>query len=73
MHWNAEGIANKKTEFEHFLHENNNICCLPETHLQEGKLFKVKGYQVFRNDRQERKKGGVVTLVKNNHVCKLER
>ena len=67
MHWNAEGITNKKTELEHFLHENSvNICCLQETHLQEGKPFKIRGYQVFRNDRQGRRKGGVMTLVKNN-------
>ena len=67
MHWNAEGITNKKTELEHFLHENSiNICCLQETHLQEGKPFKIRGYQVFRNDRQGRKKGGVMTLVRNN-------
>nr|KAG5689417.1 hypothetical protein BaRGS_017935 [Batillaria attramentaria] len=67
MHWNAEGITNKKTEFEHFLHENSiNICCVQETHLQEEKPFKIRGYQVFRNDRQGRKKGGVMTLVRNN-------
>ena len=67
MQWNAEGITNKKTELEHFLHENSvNICCVQETHLQEGKPFKIRGYQVFRNDRQGRTKGGVMTLVRNN-------
>ncbi|VDI60877.1 Hypothetical predicted protein [Mytilus galloprovincialis] len=67
MHWNAEGASNKRDELQHFLHENNiNICCIQETHLQEGKPFKVRGYQVFRSDRKERKKGGVMTLVRNN-------
>ena len=67
MHWNAEGVSNKKTELEHFLHEHSiNICCIQETHLHEGKPFKIRGYQVFRLDRQGRKKGGVMTLVRNN-------
>jgi exonuclease III len=28
--------------------------------------FEIRGYQVFRNDRQGRKKGGVMTLNRNN-------
>lgn len=67
MHWNAEGVSNKKDEFENFLHQNSiSICCIQETHLQEGKPFKIRGYQVFRSDRVGRKKGGVMTLVRNN-------
>ena len=67
VQWNAEGVSNKKDDLQHFLHENNvNICCIEETHLQEDKPFKIRGYQVFRNDRKERKKGGVMTLVRNN-------
>jgi exonuclease III len=34
--------------------------------LQDDKSFKIRGYQVFRSDRKERKKGGVMTLVRNN-------
>ena len=50
-----------------FLLENSvDVCCVQETHLQEGKTFKIRGYQVFRNDRQGRHKGGVLTLVRNN-------
>ncbi|PVD24868.1 hypothetical protein C0Q70_15357 [Pomacea canaliculata] len=67
MHWNAEGVTNKKTELEQFLHQNSiNICCIQETHLQKEKPFKIRGYQTFRSDRQGRKKGGVLTLVRNN-------
>ena len=67
MHWNAEGVFNKKTELQHFLHENDiNVCCIQETHLQPAKSFKVRGYQCFRNDRVGRKKGGIMTLVRNN-------
>jgi ribonuclease HI len=67
MQWNSDGVNNKKTELEHFLHTNKiDICCLQETHLQEDKPFKIRGYQMFRSDRQGRKKGGVMTLVRNN-------
>ena len=75
MHWNAEGINTKKTELEHFLHENNiHICCLQETHLQEKeendktktREFKVRGYQIFPSGRRGKTKGGVMTLVRNN-------
>ena len=66
MHWNAEGVANKKAELEQCLHKNSiNICCIQETHLH-GQPFKIRGYQVFRSDRQGRTKGGVLTLVRNN-------
>ena len=68
MHWNAEGVMNKKTELEHILHEKNiNICCIQETHLKSGKAFKIRGYQSrFRSDRADRTKGGILTLVRNN-------
>jgi len=57
MHWNAEGVFNKKAELEHTLHEENiNVCCIQETHLQPTKSFKIRGYQCFRNDRVGRKK-----------------
>ena len=67
VHWNAEGVMNKADALKVFLHENNvDVCLVQETHLQEGKHFKIRGYQVFRNDRQGRHKGGVLTLVRNN-------
>ena len=66
MHWNAEGVMNKADALKIFLHENSvDICCIQETHLQEGKTFKIRGYQVYRNDRKGHK-GGVLTLVRNN-------
>ncbi|CAC5398866.1 unnamed protein product [Mytilus coruscus] len=55
---------------QHFLRENNvNICCIEETHLQEGKPFKIRGYQVFRSDRKERKKESVMTRNISRKVC----
>nr|KAG5698191.1 hypothetical protein BaRGS_030554 [Batillaria attramentaria] len=67
MHWNAEGVSNKKAELEQVLHSRDiSVCCIQETHLQKDKTFKVRGYQCFRADRQDRRKGGVLTLVRNN-------
>ncbi|CAG5129898.1 unnamed protein product, partial [Candidula unifasciata] len=74
MHWNAEGITNKKLELENILNEEQiQICCLQETHLTEDTVFKIRGYQCFRSDRKGRKKGGILTLVRNNiTACQTE-
>ena len=58
----------KKTELQHLLkRESIDICCIQETHLKKDKSFKMRGYQCIRTDRGgERKKGGVLTLVKSH-------
>ena len=68
MQWNAEGVFHKKDELQHLLlNKDIDICCIQETHLKEGKNFKIRGYQKpFRLDRPDRTKGGVLTLVRNN-------
>ena len=74
MHWNAEGVSSKKTELEQVLHSKDiSVCCIQETHLQKDKTFKVRGYQCYRADRQDRSKGGVLTLVRNNiNACEVK-
>jgi ribonuclease HI len=80
MQWNAEGLNSKqpgytkKTELENILHEKQiSVCCIQETHLKPDQTFKIRGYQCFRSDRQDRRKGGILTLVKNNiHVQEKE-
>ena len=66
LQWNAEGIPpppKKKIALTYKLHaEKIDIGCLQETHLTS----KNRGYQCFRMDRENRHKGGVVTLVKNS-------
>ena len=75
MHWNAEGVQNKKTELEHFLNQKAvSICCIQETHLRDSKPFTVRGYQCFRDDRTDRSKGGVLILVRNSiNACETVR
>lgn len=66
-HWNAEGVRNKKTELQHFLRDQAiDVCCIQETHLTETHRFFIRGYEVFRQDRENRPKGGLITLVKNH-------
>ena len=57
--WNAEGMGQKKLEFEHFFFQKNNIdiCCLQETHLYSSFRFRIGGDEVYRNDRKDRPRG----------------
>ena len=67
MHWNAEGVQRKKLELSHFLKENSiDICCIQETHLNSNHRFFIRGFELYRQDRQDRPKGGVCTLVRNS-------
>ena len=45
--------------------ENIDVACLQETHLKDNQRFTMRGYQVFRHDREGRAKWGVAILVKN--------
>ena len=66
-HWNAEGVQRKKVDLQRFLRENTiDVCCIQETHLKDTHRFFIRGYEIFRQDRQNRPKGGLITLVKNN-------
>ncbi|KAK7101444.1 hypothetical protein V1264_019826 [Littorina saxatilis] len=67
MHWNAEGVRQKKLELQQFLKSQQiDICCIQETHLNSSHRFSVRGYETHRFDRENRPKGGVLTLVKTN-------
>ena len=67
MHWNAEGVRNKKLELQQFLKSQQiDVCCVQETHLNNNQRFSVRGYETHRHDRTDRPKGGVLTLVRNN-------
>ena len=65
--WNAEGVRLKKTELQHFLElKAIDVCYIQETHLSSSHHFFIRGYKVFRHDRENRPKGGLLTLVRNN-------
>ena len=66
VQWNA-GVRLKKTELQHFLKlKTIDVCCIQETHLSSSHRFFIRGYEVFRQDRENRPKGGLLTLVRNN-------
>ena len=59
MHWNAEGVRNKKSDLQHFLTAHKiDICCIQETHLNKDLRFSIRGYEPFRADRENTTKGG---------------
>ena len=62
-----EGVRLKKTELQHFLKlKAIDVCFIQETHLSSSHGFFIRGYKVFRQDRENRPKGGLLTLVRNN-------
>ena len=72
MQWNAEGVNSKKDgfskklELENYLFTNAvSICCIQETHLPKDQTFKIRGYKCLRQDRLDRRKGGILTLVRS--------
>ena len=57
VQWNAEGVWLKKTELQHFLKlKAIDVCCIQETHLSSSHRFFIRGYEVFRQDRENRPK-----------------
>ena len=54
-------------ELQHFLKlKAIDVCCIQETHLSSSHRFFIRGYEVFRQYRENRSKGGLLTLVRNN-------
>ena len=67
VHWNAEGVRLKKIELQKFLKENSiDVCTIQESHLTTNHRFFIRGFEIYRQDRKNRPKGGIVTLVRNN-------
>ena len=67
LHWNAEGIQNKKAALSERLRQLDiDIACIQETHLKENIRLNIRGYQVIRQDRTDRIKGGIMILIKNS-------
>ena len=55
-------------KLQHTLHEENiNVSCIQETHLKKGKkTLKIRGYETFKWDKADRRKGGILILITNN-------
>ncbi|XP_059143428.1 uncharacterized protein LOC131930817 [Physella acuta] len=67
LQWNAEGVHKKKEALKIFLHENKvDVACIQETHLNNNLRFSIRGYTCIRQDRENRPKGGILILIKND-------
>ena len=59
VQWNAEGVRLKKTELHFLKLKAIDMCCIQETHLSSSHRFFIRGYEVFRQDRENRPKGEI--------------
>ena len=60
-------VQGKKPELQAFLKMNSiDICCIQETHLNKNHRFFIRGYELYRQDREDRPKDGILTLVRNS-------
>jgi len=69
MQWNACGILARLNEFKHFLStliRLPDVICIQESFLKPHKTLLVDNYEVVRNDRLNKDKGGLVTLVNSS-------
>lgn len=67
LHWNANGILNKTHELPYFLHIHKiDIMLINETKLIKTDTINIKGYTIYRKDRNTTttRGGGVAILVK---------
>ena len=64
----APALNLSPTQKRHFLKlKAIDMCCIQETHLSRSHRFFIRGYEVFRQDQENRPKGGLLTLVRNNN------
>lgn len=64
--WNANGLYDRKYEFEEFLHRYEiDIALISETHLHGERSVNIKNYY-YRKDRPNGAYGGVAIYIKNN-------
>lgn len=73
VHWNCNGIRNKKLEFFDFLLDNHvHIACLNETKLNSKIRFTHNQFNIFRLDNKEGfSKGGVAIVAHRSVECQV--
>ena len=69
LSWNADGLKKQLNEFIKFLDTNNiDVAMVNETHLKPQDHIKINRYQVYRLDRLNMAKGGLLLLIKKNLI-----
>jgi hypothetical protein len=66
IQWNARSLKANKLSFENaLLHHKISIACISETWLKPYENFKINGYNILRDDRNDGY-GGTSIIIKNN-------
>lgn len=69
--WNARGIKNKSIElFQFLLAYNVHICLVSETWLNSNVSISHQEFNIYRNDRDSRRGGGVAIIIRK-HISHL--
>lgn len=71
--WNADGIMRQRSIIIAFLQRHNlDVMCITETHLLLTQNFKIPGYNIIRQDRQDNAGfGGVAIVIKKSLKASL--
>ena len=73
MFWNCQGVRRKCKELELYLKENNiDVVALNETFLTKKIDFKIRGYDIIKNDCSTGARGRIAFLVKHGLVINKE-
>lgn len=68
MHCNVTSIKKHKDELMAKFNDCD-ILSINETNLKPQQLLSLPGYQIYRNDRQNKQGGGVLLAIRNNIKC----
>ena len=69
--WNWQGLRPKRRELQNYLPENEiDILALNETYLEPKHIFHLPGYDIYKNERLVRIKGGTAILVRKGIIVK---
>lgn len=68
VRWNAHSVTNKITDVVNFIQKSDiSLFAITESHLQPDRdfdnIYKIPQYQFFRQDRDDREGGGIITYI----------
>ena len=72
MYLNIRGIKSKMSSFQSKIEETTpTIMCITETHVLESEEVKLEGYEIYRNDRDDKGGGGTLIAVREEikNIC----
>lgn len=71
MFWNARSLVRKTQEFKMFISELNSIIIgVCETWLQPKLKYNLRGYSIYRKERNQRIVGGIACMIRHDVRCR---